>query len=47
MNDWLEKRREKARAEGRRQSAPRGRRWEDAHARNEPFDEPPPDSDDD
>lgn len=55
VNDWLEKRREKARAEGQAegQAAERAawlawyKRWEDAQARNEPFDEPPPGSDDD
>ena len=51
VNDWLEKRREKARAEG--QATERAawlawyKRWEDAQARNEQFDEPPPGSDDD
>ncbi len=51
VNDWLEKRREKARAEG--QATERAKwqawysRWEDARKRNEPFDEPPPGSDDD
>ncbi len=51
VNDWLEKRREKARAEG--QAAERAKwqawysRWEYARMRNEPFDEPPPGSDDD
>ena len=51
VNDWLEKRREKARAEGQaeRQAAWLAwyRRWEDAQARNESFDEPPPGLNDD
>ncbi len=50
VNDWLEKRREKARAEGQAEGQATERaawlawykRWEDAQARNEPFDEPPP-----
>ena len=66
VNDWLQKRREKARvegiAEGRAEGIAEGRaegrtverakwqawygRWEDARARNEPFDEPPPSADD-
>ena len=58
VNDWLEKRRRKARAEGREEGHAEGRtteralwqdwysRWQDAQARNEPFDEPPPGADD-
>ena len=54
VNDWLEKRRDKARAEGIAEGRADERalwrewysRWEDARARNEPFDEPPPDEDD-
>ena len=50
VNDWLEKRRRKARAEGREEGRTTERalwqdwysRWQDAQARNEPFDEPPP-----
>ncbi len=58
VNDWLEKRHQKARAEGIAQGEAEGRaaeraqwrdwynRWQDAQARNEPFDEPPPGADD-
>ena len=58
VNDWLQKRREKARVEGIAEGRAEGRtaerakwqawysRWEDARARNEPFDEPPPGADD-
>ncbi len=50
VNDWLEKRREKARVEGIAEGRAGERslwqawykRWEEARERNEPFDEPPP-----
>ena len=49
VNDWLEKRRQKARAEGRATERALWQdwynKWQDAQARNEPFDEPPPGAD--
>ena len=58
INDWLEKRRQNARAEGIAEGEVKGRateralwqewydRWQAAEANNEPFDEPPPGTDD-
>ena len=46
INDWLEKRRQKAYAEGRAQFIAEVVAWNDrrlaAEANNQPFDEPPP-----
>ena len=49
INDWLEKRRRKAIAEGRVEGRAEITAWNDrrlaAEANNEPFDEPPPGAD--
>ena len=50
INDWLEKRRQQARAEGRTEMSAEITAWNDrrlaAEANNEPFDEPLPGTDD-